>query len=246
MAYEAFYSVRSSEIGSDYRLTKTGAAFFFQECAAEYFTSKGLAGYDMARHSLTWLISGVETRFSGQMPFWRERVKVQVWIRGVSAARMYVNFIQQDEKGETFARGEADYLVAEVPSHRPCKISEYSEAFDIENMSALSGYCKIFEMCSIARNGEYTQKVSRKVRFDDIDFNSHLTNVKYLPRAVEALPDDFLISRKLAGYSIKFKREAKMGDTVVSIARVYCDCALHDLSCGGKTIAEAATIWERI
>lgn len=180
------------------------------------------------------------------MPFWRERVKVQVWIRGVSAARMYVNFIQQDEKGETFARGEADYLVAEIPSHRPCKISEYSEAFDIENMSALSGYCKIFEMCSIARNGEYTQKVSRKVRFDDIDFNSHLTNVKYLPRAVEALPDDFLISRKLTGYSIKFKREAKMGDTVDSIARVYCDCALHDLSCGGKTIAEAATIWERI
>lgn len=113
-------------------------------------------------------------------------------------------------------------------------------------MSALSGYCKIFEMCSIARNGEYTQKVSRKVRFDDIDFNSHLTNVKYLPRAVEALPDNFLISRKLAGYSIKFKREAKMGDTVDSIARVYCDCALHDLSCGGKTIAEAATIWERI
>ena len=113
-------------------------------------------------------------------------------------------------------------------------------------MSALSGYCKIFEMCSIARNGEFTPKVSRKVRFDDIDFNSHLTNVKYLPRAVEALPDDFLISRKLAGYSIKFKREAKMGDTVVSIARVYCDCALHDLSCGGKTIAEAATIWERI
>lgn len=56
MAYEAFYSVRSSEIGSDYRLTKTGAAFFLQECAAEYFTSKGLAGYDMARHSLTWLI----------------------------------------------------------------------------------------------------------------------------------------------------------------------------------------------
>lgn len=149
-------------------------------------------------------------------------------------------------KGETFARGEADYLVAEIPSHRPCKISEYSEAFDIENMSALSGYCKIFEMCSIARNGEFTPKVSRKVRFDDIDFNSHLTNVKYLPRAVEALPDDFLISRKLAGYSIKFKREAKMGDTVVSIARVYCDCALPDLSCGGKTIAEAATIWERI
>ena len=66
------------------------------------------------------------------MPFWRERLKVRVWIRGVSAARMYVNFIQQDEKGETFARGEADYLVAEIPSHRPCKISEYSEAFDIE------------------------------------------------------------------------------------------------------------------
>ena len=159
---------------------------------------------------------------------------------------MYVNFIHQDEKGETFAHGEADYLVAEIPSHRPCKISEYSEAFNIENMSALSGYCKIFEMCSIVRNGEYTQKVSRKVRFDDIDFNSHLTNVKYLPRTVEALPDDFLISRKLAGYSIKFKREAKLGDTVDSIARIYCDCALHDLSYGGKTIAEATTIWERI
>lgn len=34
------------------------------------------------------------------MPFWRERVKVQVWIRGVSAARMYVNFIQQDRRGK--------------------------------------------------------------------------------------------------------------------------------------------------
>lgn len=111
MAYEAFYSVRSSEIGSDYRLTKTGAAFFFQECAAEYFTSKGLAGYDMARHSLTWLISGVETRFSGQMPFWRERVKVQVWIRGVSAARMYVDFIQQERKGRFLPAGKRIILL---------------------------------------------------------------------------------------------------------------------------------------
>ncbi len=154
------------------------------------------------------------------MPFWRERVKVRVWIRSVSAARMYVDFIQQDEKGKIFARGEADYLVAEIPAHRPCKISEYSEAFDIEHVNALDSYGEIFEICSIAKNGEYTPKVSRKVRFDDIDFNSHLTNVKYLPRAVETLPDDFLISRKLAGYSINLNAKLNW-ETLWILLRAY-------------------------
>ena len=42
------------------------------------------------------------------------------------------------------------------------------------------------------------------------------------------------------------KRASRQFSTPNVLARVYCDCALHELSCGGKTIAEAATIWERI
>lgn len=243
MPFDARYAVRSSEIGEDYRLKESGAALLFQECAAEYFASRGLAGYDMTRRGLTWLMGEIEARFSAPMPFWRESVAVRVWIRGGSAARMYADFEMAGEDGRAFARGEASYIAAEVDGRRPLKISEFLSAFETDPRRALDGFGGVFDICGKISADPFPA-VCRKVRADDIDFNSHLTNAKYLPRAVEALPDEFLASRRLAGYAVKFRREARLGESVDSVARASGNCALHGLSVGGLPAASVATIWE--
>ena len=243
MSFNARYGVRSSEIGEDYRLKESGAAYFFQECAAEYFASKGFAGYDMARRGLTWLMGGIEARFSAPMQFWREPVYVSVWIRGGSAARMYADFEMAGEDGRAFALGEASYIAAEIEDRKPLKIAEFLSAFEADPRCALGGFEGIFDVCGKIPSAPYPP-VSRKVRADDIDFNSHLTNVKYLPRAIEALPDEFIARRRLAGYAIKFRREARLGETVESSARASGNCALHELSVGGRPAASVATLWE--
>lgn len=242
MSFNAHYGVRSSEVGADYRLKESGAAYLFQECAAEYFASKHFAGYDMARRGLTWLMGGIEARFFAPMPFWRESAAVRVWIRGGSAARMYADFEMAGEDGRVFARGEASYIAAEIDGRKPLKISEFLSVFEIDPRRALDGFDGIFDACGEISSAP-CPPVSRKVRADDIDFNSHLTNVKYLPRAIEALPDEFLAARRLAGYAIKFRREARLGETVESSARVSGDCALHELAVGGCPAASVATLW---
>ena len=243
MRFVSNYNVRSSEIGADYRLKQSSAAFFFQECVAEYFTSKGFAGYDMAKISMTWLVSDMVMHFVSQMPFWRDKVTSTVWIRSASALRMFVDFEASGADGEIFAKAEASYLVADSLNHRPCRIAECFSAFEPDSQNAIDGFENISKQCSGLSFDSMEGAIERKVRFDDIDFNSHLTNAKYLPRAIESLPDGFIASHSLCGYSIKFKREAKLGDSITS-RTVHSDtCARHELSRSGEQIATIDSLW---
>ena len=88
-------------------------------------------------------------------------------------------------------------------------------------------------------------ETSQVVRFDELDFNMHLNNVRYVPRALEALPENFRAGHKLLSYRIKFLREAKFGDTIVSRAVPAGNECLHVLakSSDGAELCRMKSVW---
>ena len=230
MTFSRTYGVRSSEITPNYTLKEYYVGMYFQECFAEYAASRGVAAYDVSKDGLTWITSDVRIDFSGDAPFWREKIDMEVWVWKTTTARIYVDFFAR-RGGAEIARGSSIQLIADAKTHRPVRADKYAEKFDLREFSVFGGENleKIGVSGTLTENSE-TFETAQAVRFDDLDFNLHLNNVKYVPRALESMPAGYRLSHKLISYRIKFLHEAFFNDTVVSTVSISGLECLHTLA----------------
>ena len=197
MKYRTSYAVRAAEMNPDYTLKAHYVGMYFQECFAEYAASRNVAAFDVEKRGLTWLTSDVRMEFVGQMPRWRELVDVDVWLHKTTAARMYVNFRMYHGSSE-IARGATIQLIADINTRRPVRAEQIAEAFDLAPDVVFDDpFGKITQFDNGCCASEGMSQTIQTVRFDDLDFNHHLNNVRYIPRGLEAIPIDYRLSHRL-------------------------------------------------
>lgn len=242
MKFEKTYPVRATEMSPEYRLKKYYIGMYFQECFAEYAASVGLAAFDTAKIGRTWLTSDARVDFTGQMPFWREDVKISTWVGKITPARIFVSAVAECG-GAEIACGESVHVIADAKTHKPERSAGFAEKFGIGGGRAFPD--ETFGKPEIPDGADGIFETSQVVRFDELDFNMHLNNVRYVPRALEALPEKFRTERKLLSYRIKFLREAKFGDTIVSRAVPAGNECLHVLakSSDGAELCRMKSVW---
>ena len=234
------YSVRSPEIGPQYRLQREYVGFYFQEVFAEFCAAKEMAGYDMARIGLTWLITDAQIDyFGGDMPFWREKVEVSVEAAEITA--LFFNAVFEMRcGGELCASGKYRSLIADAKTHRPKKFSDFAERFpSAENRKV--------DMEKFEITGEKVAEVRQKVRLPDLDFNRHLNNVRFLPRAIESIPEEVRGQKILRKSLVKFVKEARLGDEIISETFASAENEyLHKLTRAqdGAALCLAKTLWQ--
>ena len=88
--------------------------------------------------------------------------------------------------------------------------------------------------------------IVQTVRFDELDFNMHLNNVRYIPRALEAIDKDYRICHMLKSYRIRFEHEAFYGDEIESILTRRGDAFTHLLRRrrDGAVLCAMETLWQ--
>lgn len=238
------YSIRASEIGVDYRMRKTDAAALFQQCLAELFAEKALAGYDMAKMGLTWITSDMAVSFEGtQMPFWREEVQISVWLNPVrSDIRLYFDFEGKVGGARAF-KGSSVQLVVDKQTRRIRKNDVVAGRFPRIEKSAfeLPPFGKIPDVAKVDNS------ISKRVRSYELDFNNHLNNVQYLPISFEAIPREFRAAHSLEFYHIKFLREVFLDDLIESKVEVCADkTATHHVlerQSDGAQVCKMLALW---
>ncbi len=247
MKFTRTYKVRSSEINPQYLLKEHFIGMYFQECFAEYAASVELAAYDLSKRGLTWLTSASCVEFLSDMPFWRDEVEVAAWVCKASSARLFVGFCALSG-GREIAGGCATHLIADIDTHKPQPLGEIAARFGppCGDTAAISGLGKIepFDNGCCADIG--VSQTTQFVRFDDLDFNMHLNNVKYIPRALESVPFEYRLGHKLAKYRIRYEREARMGDEITSRCTRRGNCFTHLLirESDGAELGVMESVWK--
>ena len=238
--FSNIYSVRSPEITPQYRLRRECVGFYFQEVFAEFCAAKEMAGYDMARIGLTWLIADAQIEyFEGDMPFWREKVETSIETAEISP--LFFNAVFEMRcGGRLCASGKYRSLIADAKTRRPKKFSEFAGKFPNAENRKID-----FEKFGI--QGEKIAQVAQKVRLPDLDFNRHLNNVRYLPRAIESIPEEIREQKILRKSLVKFVKEARMGDVIVSETfaiseNEYCHKLTRERD--GAALCLAKTLWQ--
>lgn len=241
------YNVRSSEISPEFLMKDYFAGMYFQECFAEYCAARKVAGYDISELGLTWLTSDNRAEFFQPMPFWRSEVKITTWIYKRTPVRIFVNFTAESE-GRKIAQGSAIQLIADAKSHRPQRVDLVADKFDLDPETIFDnddfGKIEMFDNGCCSTEG--MNSITQVVRFDDLDFNMHLNNVRYIPRGLEAIDVNYRLCHRLKSYRIKYEKEAKFGDEIESIVTRRGDDFSHLLrrSCDGEQICQMYSHWE--
>ena len=75
MKYSTIYPITAANINADYRLTVDALLNFHESTVARYFTTLGVAAFDVQKEDRTWVISEINLDLPVPPVMWSEDVE---------------------------------------------------------------------------------------------------------------------------------------------------------------------------
>ena len=194
---------------ADYNLDmKLSSIFlFFQEVSSLHSEVLGVGKSETIDKDLHWVI----TRFNvviDRIPRYGEKVKVKTYPGANNGLFFFRHYQITDMKDNVLVRAISNWVIIDGFTHEikrnPFKgysIPIYKEEGELPIPT------KINEK---ATNYLY----SRKVRYSDIDLNTHLNNTRYIDLIQDAFDLNFYKTHKIKNFLINYFLELKAGDEV--------------------------------
>lgn len=202
------YKIVASDMDITYHITPNAILLYFQDCFADYLSSKRLAAFDLTKEGLFWVISEFNLDFTGERPLWSDNITVTISISSVSAVRVYVGYSVADSTGRIFACGNSCWVIVSRESRRPAPALPLLSRAGII-LSGTGPAVRTKDDCSSCTE-TYTS-VTHRVNITDLDFNGHVCNRSYLSIATATAPVQFISTHDPVHVSIRFIREAFFG-----------------------------------
>ena len=200
------YPVTNAVMDSDFRLSLYGASLIFQDGFAAYMARYKRAAFDLKELGKMWIISEFSLRFSGIQPFWGETIDLELWISDRPNVKVCADF-RMSTGGRVFAEGNSVWAVLDIATRKPQVVTDLLSMVEAEDGLAL-GVRRMPSPAPERLDHEYVHLTNRS----DMDFNMHVTNVSYVSASQDALPWEYVSSRRLESYSIHFLHESFIGD----------------------------------
>ncbi len=241
--YTQTYFITNDNMDINYRLTPIGAVMFFQDCFAQYMTTKHVAAFDVISKNLFWVVAELNIEFTDDMPFWSEKIDVEVWISEASKIKIYADF-ELIHNGKVFAKGNSCWFILSTETHRPMPVNIVADKFGVLNKLTLGEHKKF----KLDEPDNVVRTITHKTNLSDIDFNNHVNNKSYINVANATLDRDFKLTHNLKTMSVKFIKESFIDEiltcTTYSTKENYK--FIHKIKHNDDDICDITTIWEPI
>lgn len=198
--------VRYSEINKKKELDLFSVVNYFQDCSTFQSEALGIGMQFLEERNHVWLMHAWQV-IVNRYPSICEEIAVSTWAYDFKAMYGYRNFLMQDKAGETLAYANSIWVLADIHSGRPVRITEEdSGRYPLEAP---------YEMTYAPRKITLPQEMQEEPAFlvvrSDIDTNGHVNNGQYIRMAETYLPDDFTIRQMRAEY----RTPAVLGDRIL-------------------------------
>lgn len=240
--YQQSYKIVGSDMDLTYHLSPNAVLLYFQDCFANYLSSKRLAAFDIVKDDLFWIISQFSLSFIGKRPVWSDTITVEIWVKEISSIRIYVNYRIKDSEGNVSAEGESVWAIINTVTRRPFGAVDLLAERGVEiNHTPVKSV-------ALPSGGEKVlyKEVSHLVNLTDLDFNGHMCNRSYLTVAMGTAPVEFVRAYMPKRILIKFMREAFLGDELncqvykIGDTSAFYHCIKNQQ---GKEICSIASEW---
>ncbi len=228
MIYKQAFTVRYSEIGPEGYADAAQLLTWFQDAATDHSESVGFGADVLKEMGAAWIVLHWDVKMF--MPVrYNQRVCVQTWASGFSAAYGHRMFILSDAEGNVLAEGESVWLLYDLAQNKikkvtPTMCAQYG--CDVKMAAEVLRKWKIDAPTEVLKTEDWT------VRRSDTDTNGHVNNVSYVRELADVLNDGAKIKKVRVTYKkslfLNDVAELKIGKNTAVILRDGEVCTLFE------------------
>lgn len=212
MKYATKYQITAAQIDSQYRLNIDGLLTFHENTVARYFTSLGIAAFDMQKQDKTWVISEINLTLSEPPTMWSKDVEITIWVSEMTPLRVWIEFVAREiHSGKMTARGNSCWSLISMSDRKLVPCGGFFPESEVVPELAAGPHKK---RATPRLNEVATQSLGHTVNRIDLDFNGHTNNRRYVQMALSCFDELFLQSHRPDRLNIRFIRESRQGDVI--------------------------------
>ncbi|AES73040.1 putative oleoyl-[acyl-carrier-protein] hydrolase [Medicago truncatula] len=225
--FRQIFVIRSYEIGPDRTATMETLMNFLQETALNHVTSSGIGGdgfgatREMSLRKLIWVVTRIQVQVQ-RYNKWGEEIEIDTWVDAAGKNGMRRDWIIRDRcTKEIITKATSTWVIMNRETRRLSKIPE-------EVRKELTPfYLHKIAVASEERDCEKIDKLTDDTaeriqsglapRWNDMDVNQHVNNVKYIGWILESVPIKVLEDYNMTSLTLEFRRECTQSDTLESL-----------------------------
>lgn len=249
ICYSAPFEVYSYAVDPRLRLRPERLCGYLQDVAHGGALCVQLRNCDLGAEGLSWVIQRQAWRLSRPIS-WQEQLRVGTW-PAQGATRLYAvrDFGVEDAKGALVLQASTQWMVVDLRKRSLLKLPEPV----MTRLQELPLPPRQIEPPRRLGKGKLDcsslAQTSLQIRRADIDQIGHVNNTVYVTLLTECLPQAVVEERWMSSLDVIFRREARYGDRVLSLACPGAEEGVWEHSllreADGAELVRARTSWQR-
>ncbi|KAI4380047.1 hypothetical protein MLD38_006276 [Melastoma candidum] len=245
LVFRQDFSIRSYEIGADRTASIETTMNHLQETAINHVKSAGLLddGFgstpEMYKRDLIWVVTKMQVLID-RYPAWGDTVRVETWVSESGKNGMRRDWLVRDIRtGEVMTRASGLWVLMNKKTRRLSKIPEEVRR-EIEPYFMNTEPVVENDERKLIKLDEKSADIIRTgltPRWNDLDVNQHVNNVKYIGWILESAPPDILESHELSALTMEYRRECGRDSVLQSLTAVSSNLdGAHNGSGGAREV----------
>uniref|UniRef100_D2E6T0 Acyl-[acyl-carrier-protein] hydrolase n=1 Tax=Macadamia tetraphylla TaxID=512563 RepID=D2E6T0_9MAGN len=236
LVFSQNFSIRSYEIGADQTASIETMMNHLQETALNHVRSAGLLGDgfgstpEMSSRNLIWVVTKMQVLVN-RYPTWGDLVQVDTWVGASGKNGMRRDWLIRDSKtGETLTRATSVWVMMNKHTRRlskiPVEVRGEIEPYFIDSAPIVDDDSRKLPKLDDC-TADYV-RTGLTPRWNDLDVNQHVNNVRYIGWILESAPVSILETNELYSLTMEYRRECGRDDAIQSLTAV-CDGESRDV-----------------
>ncbi|XP_071722538.1 palmitoyl-acyl carrier protein thioesterase, chloroplastic-like [Rutidosis leptorrhynchoides] len=225
--YRQTFIIRSYEIGPDKTATMETWMNLLQETALNHVTSSGLAGNgfgatrEMSLRKLMWVVTRIHIQVE-RYSCWGDIVEIDTWVDAAGKNGMRRDWIIRDYyTKEIITKATSTWVIMNRETRKLCKIPPQVRQEVLPFYSTRLAIAK--EDNDVEKIDKLTDDTAERIRsglaprWNDMDANQHVNNVKYIGWILESVPILVLQDYNLTSMTLEYRRECRQSNLLESL-----------------------------
>ncbi|KAI9079782.1 hypothetical protein K1719_038403 [Acacia pycnantha] len=225
--YRQIFVIRSYEIGPDQTATMETLMNFLQETALNHVTCSGIGGKgfgatrQMSIRKLIWVVTRIQLQVQ-RYSSWGDVIEVDTWVDAAGKNGMRRDWIIRDHyTKEIITKATSTWVIMNRETRKLCKMPEEVRQEVVPfflNRRSIST-----EQTDCEKIDKLTDDTSERIRsglaprWNDMDANQHVNNVKYIGWILESVPIKALEEYNMTSLTLEYRRECRQSNLLESL-----------------------------
>ena len=216
--YKKAYIVSNNDVDKRFNLKPAAIFRFFQDVALLATESLGVDSISLSKKNIDWVITRMTVEVK-RLPKCDEEITVCTY-PGKDMAMLYPRyFFITDAKGEVIIKAASIWALIKNITRKVIVDRDVISKLPPETFEE---QLPLPEKIVVPEDRRFIEK--RKIHYSDLDFNSHMNNVRYVELLMDTHDSEFYDNHRLSSITLNYMRELKEKEAI----DVYTDASIPE------------------